>query len=68
MQTRLYDRFRESEGGTYTPGVANNMSEIFPDYGVLMAGSVMASVPVIVFFVLVQRYIISGLTSGAVKG
>ena len=39
MQTRLYDRFRESEGGTYTPGVANNMSEIFPDYGVLMAYS-----------------------------
>lgn len=39
MQTRLYDRFRESEGGTYTPGVANNMSETYPDYGVLMAYS-----------------------------
>ena len=39
MQSRLYDRFRESEGGTYTPSVSNSQSETFPDYGVLMAVS-----------------------------
>jgi zinc protease len=39
MQTRLYDRFREKEGGTYTPGVSSNQSETFPDYGVLLAYS-----------------------------
>ncbi|WP_116089939.1 M16 family metallopeptidase [Sphingomonas crusticola] len=39
IQTRLYDRFRESEGGTYTPGVGSNQSETFPDYGVLIVNS-----------------------------
>lgn len=39
MQTRLYDRFRESEGGAYTPGVSNNQSDTFPHYGVFIAYS-----------------------------
>lgn len=39
MQTRLYDRFRETEGGTYTPGVNNGQSEVFPRYGVFIAYS-----------------------------
>jgi zinc protease len=39
MQTRLYDRFRESEGGTYTPGVNNSQSEVFPRFGVFIAYS-----------------------------
>jgi multiple sugar transport system permease protein len=53
---------------TLPVGLSGYISPWFVDYGVLMAGSVMASVPVIVFFVLVQRYIIAGLTAGAVKG
>ena len=39
MQTRLYDRFRESEGGAYTPAVNNGQSEIFPHFGVFIAYS-----------------------------
>jgi len=39
MQTRLYDRFRESEGGTYTPGVSNSQSEVFPNFGLFIAYS-----------------------------
>ncbi|WP_442678042.1 M16 family metallopeptidase [Sphingomonas sp. ASY06-1R] len=39
IQTRLYDRFRESEGGTYTPSVRNNQSESFPNFGVFLATS-----------------------------
>jgi len=39
MQIRLYDRFRETEGGTYTPGVNNGQSEVFPRYGVFIAYS-----------------------------
>jgi zinc protease len=39
MRTRLYDRFRESEGGTYSPGVNNGQSEVFPHYGIFMAYS-----------------------------
>lgn len=39
MQTRLYDRFRETEGGTYTPGVNNGQSEVFPHFGMFIAYS-----------------------------
>jgi N,N'-diacetylchitobiose transport system permease protein len=38
------------------------------DWGGLMAGSTLIAVPVIVFFLLVQRKIAFGLTSGAVRG
>jgi N,N'-diacetylchitobiose transport system permease protein len=38
------------------------------DWGGLMAGSTLIAVPVIVFFLLVQRKITFGLTAGAVRG
>jgi N,N'-diacetylchitobiose transport system permease protein len=38
------------------------------DWGGVMAGSTLIAVPVIVFFLLVQGRMVSGLTSGAVKG
>jgi N,N'-diacetylchitobiose transport system permease protein len=38
------------------------------DWGGLMAGSVLAAVPVLIFFGFVQRKIAFGLTAGAVKG
>jgi multiple sugar transport system permease protein len=38
------------------------------DYGVIMAGAVLASVPIIVLFIALQRFFIQGLTIGAVKG
>jgi N,N'-diacetylchitobiose transport system permease protein len=37
------------------------------DYGALMAGATLISIPVVIFFVLVQRKIAFGLTAGAVK-
>jgi N,N'-diacetylchitobiose transport system permease protein len=37
------------------------------DYGALMAGATLIAIPVIIFFVLVQRKIAFGLTAGAVK-
>lgn len=36
-------------------------------YGVLMAGAVMVIVPVLVVFAALQRYVVAGLTQGAVK-
>ena len=38
------------------------------DWGALMAASTLTSLPVVVFFLLVQRKIAFGLTSGAVRG
>ncbi|HXK15983.1 MAG TPA: carbohydrate ABC transporter permease [Gaiellaceae bacterium] len=38
------------------------------DWGALMAASTLTAIPVVVFFVLVQRRIAFGLTSGAVRG
>jgi N,N'-diacetylchitobiose transport system permease protein len=38
------------------------------DWGALMAASSLTAVPVVIFFVLVQRKIVFGLTAGAVKG
>jgi multiple sugar transport system permease protein len=38
------------------------------DYGVTMAGALVTSLPVIVLFVVLQRFFIKGLTMGAVKG
>src|SRR3954464_6549477 len=38
------------------------------DWGGIMAGSTLIAVPVIIFFLVVQGRMVSGLTSGAVKG
>ena len=38
------------------------------DWGGVMAGSTLIAVPVIIFFLLVQGRMVSGLTAGAVKG
>jgi N,N'-diacetylchitobiose transport system permease protein len=37
------------------------------DYGGLIAGSTLFALPVIVFFLLIQRRLVEGMTSGAVK-
>jgi len=38
------------------------------DWGALMAGSTLTAIPVVVFFLIVQKKIAFGLTAGAVKG
>lgn len=37
VQFRLFDRFREAEGGTYSPSVYSRSSQSFPDYGLFVA-------------------------------
>jgi N,N'-diacetylchitobiose transport system permease protein len=34
----------------------------------MMSGAVVFSVPSVVFFLVLQRYVVSGLAAGAVKG
>jgi len=38
------------------------------DYGSQMAGSVLFSAPVVIFFLIVQRRLVTGVAAGAVKG
>jgi multiple sugar transport system permease protein len=38
------------------------------DWGLIMAGSVLASLPVLIVFISFQKYFVQGLTVGAVKG
>jgi zinc protease len=37
LRTRLFDRMREEQGYTYSPGVSSSASETFPDWGVFVA-------------------------------
>lgn len=53
---------------TFPVGVTMFMSRWRVDYGALMAASVMVSVPVAVLFLVLQRWLVTGLTAGAVKG
>jgi ABC-type glycerol-3-phosphate transport system permease component len=57
-----------TEMRTIPVGLASFFAEHSVDWGGLMAGSVLASLPVIVLFGVLSRYFVQGLTSGAVKG
>ncbi len=50
-----------------TAGLATLIGQYNTDWNVVVAGSLMASVPTIIVFILLQRYFIQGLTLGAVK-
>ncbi len=43
-------------------------SQLDANWGLFAAGAVIAAVPVLALFLFLQRYIVSGLTAGAVKG
>ena len=47
---------------------ATMQGENSTDFGLLMAGSALASIPIIVVFLVFQKYFTKGITMGAVKG
>lgn len=53
---------------TVAVGLRRFFGQYGTDWGAVMAGSTLITVPVMVFFVLVQRRLTSGLVAGAVKG
>ncbi|MFJ2030977.1 carbohydrate ABC transporter permease [Streptosporangium sp. NPDC087985] len=59
-----------SDQGSYTMPVALRyfVSQRSVDWGGIMAASTLMTIPVIIFFLLVQRRMVSGLVAGAVKG
>jgi multiple sugar transport system permease protein len=48
--------------------VAQKVSELEINYGVAMAGAVLATLPVLVLFLYFQKYFTKGITMGALKG
>lgn len=53
---------------TISLGIATMQGENATDFGILMAGSALASLPIIIVFLIFQKYFTKGITMGAVKG
>lgn len=59
----------QPETQTLAVGLYQYVSDKFSqNWTVFAAGAVLAAIPVIVLFIFLQRFIVSGLTGGAVKG
>ena len=58
----------QSEGYTMPVALQYFIGQKGVDWGAIMAGSTLMTIPVVVFFLLVQRRMVSGLVAGAVKG
>ncbi len=56
------------ESLTLPPGLAILQSSYTTNYTVIMAGGVVASVPVLIIFLFAQRYIIEGVSRSGLKG
>lgn len=53
---------------TFAVGLLTFIGKFAVDWGQMMAASVLGLIPVCAFFALLQRYLVAGLTAGAVKG
>ena len=56
------------DSSTFPVGLLSFVSKFSVDFGQMMAAGVMALIPACLFFLLIQRYLVQGLTAGAVKG
>ena len=53
---------------TMPVGLQNIYESTIVDWGLLMSGAVIVTIPAIIFFLIVQRFLIQGWGMGAVKG
>lgn len=53
---------------TISLGIAKLQSELSNDFGLIMAGAALGSIPIIIIFLLFQNFFTRGITMGAVKG
>jgi len=63
-----YVLLSSSSKQTLTIWLASFTTQHGTDWGGLMAGATLTALPVVIFFLLVQRQVQGGLTAGAVKG
>jgi multiple sugar transport system permease protein len=56
------------ESLTLPPGLAILGFSYQTDYAVIMAGGVIASIPVLIVFLIAQRYVIEGIARSGIKG
>ena len=57
-----------SQGTTVTTGIYRAIGQYQADFGSLFALMFLATLPVLVFYLLLQRHFVKGLTGGATKG
>ncbi|WLD99527.1 carbohydrate ABC transporter permease [Agrobacterium leguminum] len=57
-----------NQSATFPVGLLTFVSKFSVDFGQMMAAGVLALIPACLFFLLIQRYLVQGLTAGAVKG
>lgn len=57
-----------SRASTFPVGLLSFVSKFSVDFGQMMAAGVLALIPACLFFLLIQRFLVRGLTAGAVKG
>ncbi|MET9019191.1 carbohydrate ABC transporter permease [Actinopolymorpha sp. NPDC004070] len=53
---------------TLAPGLATLQGAYTTDYPVVMAGASVAAIPVLILYVVVQRYVIEGVANSGLKG
>ncbi len=53
---------------TISLGISTLQAENSTDYGLIMAGATLAAIPIIIVFLIFQKYFTQGITMGAVKG
>jgi multiple sugar transport system permease protein len=57
----------DTSTATLPTGLALFMGQHVTEYGMLMAGAVLSTLPVIVFFLLIQRSFVTGIATTGMK-
>lgn len=55
------------ENWTLPMGIASFQGQYTTNWGTLMAGSVLVTIPVVILFLTLQKHLVGGMTAGAVK-
>jgi multiple sugar transport system permease protein len=58
----------KAQNYTLTVGVANMQNEFMTDWGIIFSGAALAALPMIIFFLIFQKYFLEGVRMGAIKG